>query len=452
MEFTGPKPTGTSRQSKPVVERRQSVRLKVHSPAYANLDESSEGGGRELNGILDINEQGMSIQTSSPLKLDSNLNFCLDLSETRTRIRTNGQVIWSDDSGRAGVRFPKLSPQSLKQLRQWLFVNVLTAFDHARSWTAGADTGTSYGASNDSHFSQRMRHNELTSGATESSGRDGSLAAVKDMQNRVESGTQDREIALQLIAEQAMAFTRAAGAAIALSEGDAMLCVASAGPDAPSLGTTIQVGSGFSGECIRTGRSLRCDDSETDDRVDREGCRALGIRSMVAVPIRRGHRVTGLLEVFAARPFAFNGQDISVLQQLTGTILSAVGAEPEAPPVKPDTPKGPSPSIRVQPARIQSPQVQPQQSRSPQVQSSQIRLPQTGERPVSGVMSGTLAAVAPVPRPRFHKILLVAAALTFIFAVVWLIAPWASSRMHATQPSPPAQQSQAAGQAAQCAF
>jgi hypothetical protein len=441
MEFTGPKPTGTSRQSKPVAERRQSVRLKVHSPAYANLDESSEGGGRELNGILDINERGMSIQTSSPLKLDSNLNFCLDLSETRTRIRTNGQVIWSDDSGRAGVRFPKLSPQSLKQLRQWLFVNVLTAFDHARSWTAGANTGTSYGASNDSHFSQHMRHNELTSGATESSGRDGSLAAVKDMQNRVESGTQDREIALQLIAEQAMAFTRAAGAAIALSEGDAMLCVARAGPDAPSLGTTIQVGSGFSGECIRTGRSLRCDDSETDDRVDREGCRALGIRSMVAVPIRRGHRVTGLLEVFAARPFAFNGQDISVLQQLTGTILSAVGAEPEAPPVKPDTPKGPS--IRVQPARIQSPQVQPQQGRSPQVQSSQIRLPQTGERPVSVVMSGTLAAVAPVPRPRFHKILLVAAALTFIFAVVWLIAPWASSRMHATQPSPPAQQSQA---------
>jgi hypothetical protein len=441
MEFTGPKPTGTSRQSKPVAERRQSVRLKVHSPAYANLDESSQGGGRELNGILDISERGMSMQTSSPLKLDSNLNFCLDLSETRTRIRTNGQVIWSDDSGRAGVRFPKLAPQSLKQLRQWLFVNVLTAFDHARSWTAGADIGTSYGASNDSHFSQHMRHNELTSGATESSGRDGSLTAVKDMQNKVESATQDREVALQLIAEQAMAFTRAAGAAIALSEGDAMLCVASAGPDAPSLGTTIQVGSGFSGECIRTGRSLRCDDSETDDRVDREGCRTLGIRSMVAVPIRRGHRVTGLLEVFAAQPFAFNGQDISVLQQLTGTILSTVGAEPEAAPVKPDVPKGPS--VRVQPARTQSPQVQPQPVRSPQAQSTQIRPPQTGERPVSGVMSGTMAAVAPVPRPVFHKILLVAAALTFIFAVVWLVAPWALSRMHTTQPSPQVQQSQA---------
>jgi len=439
MEFTGPKPTGTSRQSKPVAERRQSVRLKVHSPAYANLDESSQGGGRELNGILDINERGMSIQTSSPLRLDSNLNFCLDLSETRTRIHTNGQVVWSDGSGRAGISFPKLPSQSLKQLRQWLFVNVLTAFDHARSWTAGG--GTSYGASNDSHSSQHMRHNELTSGATGSSGRDGSLTAVKDMQNKVESGPQDREIALQLIAEQAMAFTRAAGAAIALSEGDAMLCVASAGSDAPSLGTTIQAGSGFSGECIRTGRSLRCDDSETDERVDREGCRALGIRSMVAVPIRQGHRVTGLLEVFAAQPFAFNGQDISVLQQLTGTILSTVGAEPEAAPVKPDVPK--APTVRVQPARTQSPQVQPQPVRSPQVQSSQIRPPQTGERTVPGVMSGTMAAVAPVPRTGIHKILLVAAGLTFIFAVVWLVAPWALSRMHTTQPNPQVQQSQA---------
>ncbi len=71
MEFTGPKPTGTSRQSKPVIERRQSVRLRVHSPAYANLNESSEGRGRELNEILDISEQGMSIQTSSPLKVDT---------------------------------------------------------------------------------------------------------------------------------------------------------------------------------------------------------------------------------------------------------------------------------------------------------------------------------------------------------------------------------------------
>ena len=98
----------------------------------------------------------------------------------------------------------------------------------------------------------------------------------------------DRQTTQQLIAQGALTLTRATGAAIALSEGNdsEMVCVASAGLDAPPFGSRLQVGSGFSGECVRTGRSLRCDDSETDDRVDREGCKALGIRSMVAVPIR----------------------------------------------------------------------------------------------------------------------------------------------------------------------
>ncbi len=84
-----------------------------------------------------------------------------------------------------------------------------------------------------------------------------------------------------------------------------MICRASAGPSAPPVGATLQVGSGFSGECVRTGKMLRCDDAETDERVDRESCRALGIRSMLAAPIRLGEKVIGLLEVFSAEPDAF---------------------------------------------------------------------------------------------------------------------------------------------------
>ena len=135
---------------------------------------------------------------------------------------------------------------------------------------------------------------------------------------------------LQLIAERALALTRATGAAIALSAGQRQRddlrgqrrrrCSACLAPG-------LQVGSGFSGECVRTGRSLRCDDSETDDRVDREGCKSLGIRSMVAVPIRPGSKVTGLLEVFSPQPYAFNANDISALQHLTGSILPRPGAQ-----------------------------------------------------------------------------------------------------------------------------
>ena len=42
------------------------------------------------------------------------------------------------------------------------------------------------------------------------------------------------------------------------------------------------MGSGFSGECVKSGKVLRSDDA--DIRVDQESCRALGVRSIVAVP------------------------------------------------------------------------------------------------------------------------------------------------------------------------
>ena len=124
------------------------------------------------------------------------------------------------------------------------------------------------------------------------------------MQREAESLGSDLEAVLSLIASRSQSLLRASGAAIALAGKDAgtMICRASAGPSAPPVGAALQVGSGFSGECVRTGKMLRCDDTETDERVDRESCRALGIRSMLAAPMRLGEKVIGLLEVFSARP------------------------------------------------------------------------------------------------------------------------------------------------------
>src|SRR5882757_3628859 len=141
MEFTGPKPTRTPRQTKTVPDRRNSVRLRVHSPAYASLDDSNPETARDLSEILDIGEEGMSIQTSSPLEVGRDLNLSLDLSETKTKINTSGRVVWSDRSGRTGIRFPKLGIPALRRLREWLFVNVLTAFDNADSTTTPALAG-----------------------------------------------------------------------------------------------------------------------------------------------------------------------------------------------------------------------------------------------------------------------------------------------------------------------
>jgi len=103
-----------------------------------------------------------------------------------------------------------------------------------------------------------------------------------------------------------------------------MICRASAGQDAPGVGARLTIGSGFSGECVRTGQLLRCEDSETDPLVDRESCRALGIRSMIAVPVRWDDAVIGLLEVFSPEPYAFSTNDPLALKRLAEIISRAV--------------------------------------------------------------------------------------------------------------------------------
>jgi hypothetical protein len=117
-------------------------------------------------------------------------------------------------------------------------------------------------------------------------------AAVTAVQREVEGLGSDLAGALQLIAARAQTLAHASGAAIALATDDAdfMDCRASSGTDAPTIGARLQVGSGFSGECVKTGQMLRCDDTELDTRVDRENCRVLGIRSILAVAVRVGEK------------------------------------------------------------------------------------------------------------------------------------------------------------------
>src|SRR5258705_7272226 len=92
------------RQSRPASERRQTMRHRAHSPAYARLN-AAPADAPDLSEILDISEDGMTIQTSSPLEVERTLSLCLDLSETSSSIVTTGQVVWSESSGRAGIRF-----------------------------------------------------------------------------------------------------------------------------------------------------------------------------------------------------------------------------------------------------------------------------------------------------------------------------------------------------------
>ena len=103
-----------------------------------------------------------------------------------------------------------------------------------------------------------------------------------------EMAQRDLSATLQLLAERAQYITGASGTAIALRDHEEMVCRASAGPSAPEVGAQLQVNSGLSGERVRTRQTLRCDDAFTDERVNRESCEALGIRSVVEMPLIAG--------------------------------------------------------------------------------------------------------------------------------------------------------------------
>ena len=134
----------------------------------------------------------------------------------------------------------------------------------------------------------------------------------------------DVEPAIGVIAERAQALTGATGAAIALRSGSEIICRARAGRTAPDLGIRLQTDSGISAECLRTGEVVLCNDAEDDPQVDLASCRRLGVRSILAAPLRQFQRTLGIFEVLSATPNAFHDQHVTTMQMLASMMVAAI--------------------------------------------------------------------------------------------------------------------------------
>jgi len=139
-----------------------------------------------------------------------------------------------------------------------------------------------------------------------------------------EMAQRDLDATLQLLAERAQYITGASGAAIALRQGENMVCCASAGASAPEMGAHLQIDSGLSAESVRTRKILICEDAENDPRVNRDSCRVFGIASVVVMPLVREQEVYGVFELLSGRPRAFEERDYVALNRLAEMIQTAV--------------------------------------------------------------------------------------------------------------------------------
>jgi len=395
--------------------RRGRVRQKVHVPAYATLASATGSDLLDLYEVLDISESGISLQCSLPFQIDQIIQLCLDFAEAPEPISASARVVWLE-SGRVGLALAGLAHSATRQLKQWLLLNALSAADLAQ-----ADSSPDIPA-----FVLPQNYTDL-------------LAAAAAVQRESEALGPDLESALFLLASRSRSLFRATGAAIALEakEPGVMICRASSGSTAPPVGMALEVGSGFSGECVRSGKLLRCDDTEVDPRADRQTCRALGIRSMLAAPVRIGEKTVGLLEVFSQRAHAFTESDSAVLYRLTEAILSALNRAVRAyyPPTAPPPPQNfPPSSGSVLFAH-------PPQKKDDGAQSSASKKQRNDATKNSALDPGAPGNEAPedddkdrvggIRLPRAHLFLLIAVAATIALTLGFILAPWIQEQLQA---------------------
>jgi putative methionine-R-sulfoxide reductase with GAF domain len=223
------------------------------------------------------------------------------------------------------------------------------------------------------------------------------------------------EAALQLLVERAQYITGATGTALALPQGDEMVCRASAGSCAPAIGARLQVRSGLTGESIARHQLLRCDNAETDPRVNLEACRALGIASIVVLPLlRRNGEVRGLFELFSDHPYAFEERDLIALERMADLTLTALdlaeqrhGAVPPAPhPRKmevnpPEKPAALATTIPAMQAVAQP--AEPVLAPSPTTVSEATTAVGTGNTTGTGPLTGAELAAVPEAMRRVQK-------------------------------------------------
>jgi hypothetical protein len=303
-------------------ERRASPRQNVMDRRLVSVNLDNKDAGL----MVDLSEKGMAVQVLARIKPGANTALQFELPDNANPIEARGTVVWVDSaSGRAGIRFESLPEAAAGSLKKWLG---LAAVDRPAAKPIPAPAPA----------------------ATTLLGPESRVAEVAALQREITSQGLDRDGAVALVAQRIRTLTRADGTAIVLGDARGMTCRVSNG-SAPPVGTDLRPESGLSGECVRTGVTVRCEDAEQDPRVNREACRSIGLLSAVIVPLFARGSISGLVEVFYAAPRAFDGRDVLTLRRMADLISSTLSASEAAepkPPVLPsnaalDPPLNPAP-------------------------------------------------------------------------------------------------------------
>ena len=151
------------------------------------------------------------------------------------------------------------------------------------------------------------------------------LRAVIAMQHELAAVGLDLKAVMQRIADRTRELTAGTSAAVRLLDGDALVCGATSGAPEIQRPHRLPIGDNLSGHAMRSGRSLLCLDTETDERVDSALSRSRGVRSIIAVPLLHAGQAVGLLLLYGDEAGAFGERDVTMMELLS-VVLSAAMA------------------------------------------------------------------------------------------------------------------------------
>ena len=148
------------------------------------------------------------------------------------------------------------------------------------------------------------------------------LSRIISVQGEIVQAGLDPHKVVDVVTRRAQELTHSTGAVVELVDGNELVYWSASGNVVPQLGMRVSAEGGLSGLCIKTGRVLQCDDSETDPRVDLAACRRIGLRSMLVAPLPFGDTIIGVLKVVAPWVDAYQPEDVRTLE-LLNTLIGA---------------------------------------------------------------------------------------------------------------------------------
>jgi hypothetical protein len=146
------------------------------------------------------------------------------------------------------------------------------------------------------------------------------LAEIADTQRVIHTQKLTLQDTLQLVAERAAKITQGVGTAIYLVQDGELKCCAASGRSLPHLGESTRIEESAASACLQSEEPFRCADVRAQIAPP---LRTPPASSLFAIPVHRGGRVDGMLEVLFGSANGFQERDIQSGMLLAGMVEEA---------------------------------------------------------------------------------------------------------------------------------